>query len=55
MIWMIEEEGKVFTTAIGGSIEESRIESKSQSFISIPSDSILVILVFDFNKRKYFS
>ena len=37
LTWVIEEEGKVFTIAIGGSLGESRIESKSKSLISFYS------------------
>ena len=34
--WILEEEGKVFTITMWGSLGKSRIESKSQSLVLFP-------------------
>ena len=51
--WMAEEEGNIFTKALGGNSGEfsvaSKIESKSHCSISVSTESALDVLISNFS------
>ena len=52
LTWTTEEKGKVFTVAIGGSLGESKIESKSHSLASMPLTATSYVSVSNSNKMN---
>ena len=55
MTWTTEEEGKVFSIAIGGSLGKSQIESKGQFLVSITSNAAIDVHVSNFNSMNSFA